>query len=250
MNSSHHTSREQKILAKKASPSLAFDSTGNINIAKKQELAPCSLSKDLKLRNALQRRALVYNIASVATFLTSEKWSNTLFERLQQEPHSGYKYVSHEQVLRADKALWMKVAEDTRSNVQSNGANKPVGEAVKRWSTSPEVQYHTTPLPSGVGAPTKSVPASTHTALATKPIMKNYDLKGHKGKGKSKTKGKIVVPDDCKIKYAEANKPICMKYNIETRRGNVRPGKRCRYGFHVCWKTTCHKPHSAVECTS
>ena len=59
------------------------------------------------------------------TFAVLEKWSNTLFERLQQEPPQGYKYVSHEQLLRADKALWLKVAEDIRSNVQSKGDIKP-----------------------------------------------------------------------------------------------------------------------------
>ena len=63
---SHCTSREQEILAEKASPSLTFDSTGNIKITKKQELAQCSLSGDLKLRNALQRRALAYDIANVS----------------------------------------------------------------------------------------------------------------------------------------------------------------------------------------
>ena len=52
------TSREQEVLAEKAACSLSFDSTGNIKVTKKQELAQCSLSEDLKLRNALQRRAL------------------------------------------------------------------------------------------------------------------------------------------------------------------------------------------------
>ena len=247
------TSREQEVLAEKATPSLSFDSTGNIKVTKKQELAQCSLSGDLKLRNALQRRAIAYDIANVATFAVLEKWANTLFERLQQEPPSGYKYVSHEQLLRADKALWLKVAEDTRSNVQSKGGVKPVDEAIERWSVHPEVQYHMMPLPGGSSssaATPKSASTSASSPSTPKPIVKDNDLKGPKGKAKGKGKGKIVVPQDCEIKFGENNKPICMKYNIGTCRGNVRPGKRCQYGFHVCWKKSCHKAHSAVECTS
>ena len=247
------TSREQEVLAEKATPSLSFDSTGNIKVTKKQELAQCSLSGDLKLRNALQRRAIAYDIANVATFAVLEKWANTLFERLQQEPPSGYKYVSHEQLLRADKALWLKVAEDTRSNVQSKGGVKPVDEAIERWSVHPGVQYHMMPLPGGSSSSSttpKAASTNTSSTSTPKPIVKDNDLKGPKGKAKGKGKGKIVVPQDCEIKFGENNKPICMKYNIGTCRGNVRPDKRCQYGFHVCWKKSCHKAHSAVECTS
>ena len=227
---------------------MTFDSTGNIKITKKQELSLCSVSGDLKLRNALQRRAIAYDVANVASFLVLEKWSNTLFERMQQEPPVGHKYVSHEQLLRADKALWLKVAEETRSKVQSNGLQKPVDDAIERWSVHPEVQYHMMHLPgaSSSQTPTKPLPS----APATKPVIKDNDTKITKGKGKGKSKGKVVIPPDCEIKFGETNKPICMKYNIGTCRGNVKPGKRCQYGFHVCWRKSCHKPHSAVECTS
>ena len=42
------TSREQEILAEKGTPSISFDATGNIKVTKKQELAQCSLTGDLK----------------------------------------------------------------------------------------------------------------------------------------------------------------------------------------------------------
>ena len=118
---------------------------------------------------------------------------------------------------------------------------------------SSEVQYHMMPLPGGASSSSttpKTAPASASTVPTTKPIVKDNDLKGQKGKGNGKGKGKIVVPEDCEIKFGETNKPICMKFNIGTCGGNVRPGKRCQYGFHVCWKKSCHKAHSAVECTS
>eukprot|EP00435_Cladocopium_sp_Y103_P064275 s1743_g26.t1 len=201
-------------------------------------------------QSAMQRRALAYDMAGVASFLVLEKWANLLFERLQQEPPGGHKYVTHDQILRADKALWLKVAEETRAKVQSNGTDKAVDEAIEKWSLHAEVQYHMMPLP--FAASSTSKPSGAQPATTTKPVVKDNDLKqGSKGKGKGKSgKGKIVVPENCEIKYGDSQRPRCMKYNIGICRGNVKPGKRCQYGYHVCWKKSCHKAHSAVECTS
>ena len=243
-------SREQEILAEKSQPSLSFDASGNIKVTKKQELAQCSLTGDLRLRSAMQRRALAYEIAGIASFVVLERWSNMLFERLQQEPPNGYRYVTHDQLLRADKALWLRVAEETRAQVQGDGVRKPVEEAIEKWSIHPEIQYHIMPMPSGSSSSTANKPQQSNSPSQNKPVIKDNDNKTSKGKGKGKQKGKIQIPEDCEIKFGENQKPICMKYNIGTCRGNVKPGKRCQYGFHVCWKKSCHKHHSAVECTS
>ena len=243
-------SREQEILAEKSQPSLSFDASGNIKVTKKQELAQCSLTGDLRLRSAMQRRALAYEIAGIASFVVLERWSNMLFERLQQEPPNGYRYVTHDQLLRADKALWLRVAEETRAQVQGDGVRKPVEEAIEKWSIHPEIQYHIMPMPSGSSSSNANKPQQSNSPSQNKPVIKDNDNKTSKGKGKGKQKGKIQIPEDCEIKFGENQKPICMKYNIGTCRGNVKPGKRCQYGFHVCWKKSCHKHHSAVECTS
>ena len=244
------TSREQEILAEKSTPSISFDATGNIKVTKKQELAQCSLTGDLKLRTAMQRRALAYDMAGVASFLVMEKWANMLFERLQQEPPHGYRYVTHDQLLRADQALWLRIAEETRAQVQGDGLRKPVDEAIEKWSLHPEVQYHIMPMPGTTQSSSTPKPQHNTTTAPSKPVVKDNDSKSTKGKGKGKQKGKINVPDNCEIKFGENQRPICMKYNIGTCRGNVKPGKRCQYGFHVCWKKQCHKNHSAVECTT
>ena len=243
-------SREQEVLAEKSTPSITFDSTGNIKITKKQEIAQCSLTGDLRLRTAMQRRALAYDMAGVASFLILEKWSNLLFEKLQQEPPHGYRYVNHDQLLRADKALWLRVAEETRAQVQGNGLRKPVDDAIEKWSLHPEIQYHIMPMPSSAPSTAAPKPQPNAAGASPKSVIKDFEAKTAKGKGKGKQKGKITIPENCEIKFGDPPKPICMKYNIGTCRGNVKPGKRCQYGFHVCWKKQCHKSHSAVECTT
>eukprot|EP00435_Cladocopium_sp_Y103_P067680 s126_g30.t1 len=179
----------------------------------KQKLPGLLITQQLE-PSAMQRRALAYDMAGVASFLVLEKWANLLFERLQQEPPGGHKYVTHDQILRADKALWLKVAEQTRAKVQSNGTDKAVDEAIEKWSLHAEVQYHMMPLP--FAASSTSKPSGAQPATTTKPVVKDNDLKqGNKGKGKGKSgKGKIVVPENCEIKYGDNQRPICMKYNI------------------------------------
>ena len=244
------TSREQEILSEKASPSLSFDDSGRIKVTKRQELADCSLSGDLKLRSALTRRALAYELAGIASFLTLEKWSNMLFEKLQTDPPPGYRFVNHEQLIRADEALWLKVAEETRARVQTGATlAKPVDVAIEKWCIHPEVQLYLMNMPSNSSGAT-TVPPKTDPPVLKKPpktVLKDQTDKTVKGKSVGKGH-KITVPDDCEIKF-NGGKPICMKFNLGICRANIKPGKRCMFGYHVCWRKGCHKPSSAVECT-
>ena len=114
-----------------------------------------------------------------------------MLEQWQQGPPSVYKYVWHKQLLRADKALWLKAAEDTWSNVQSKGGAKPVYEAIQRWSVHPEVQYHMIPSPGGSASSSttpRAASMNTSSTPAPKPVVEDNDLKGLKGRRKAKEK--------------------------------------------------------------
>ena len=214
------------------------------------ELVQCSLTGDLKSRTAMQRRALVYDMAGGASFLVMEKWANLLFEHIQKEPPHGYRYVTHHQLMRADKALWLRIAQETRAQIQGDGLKKPVDDAIEKWSLHPGVQYHIMPMPRATQSSSTPRAQQNTTAGTGKPVIKDNDIGTTKSKGKRKQKGKINVPENSEIKFGENQRPICMKYNIGTCTGNVKPGKRCQYGFHVCRKKQGHKNHSAVECTT
>ncbi|CAK8986161.1 unnamed protein product, partial [Durusdinium trenchii] len=158
---------------------------GRIKVTKRQELADCSLSGDLKLRSALTRRALAYELAGIASFLTLEKWSNMLFEKLQTDPPPGYRFVNHEQLIRADKALWLKVAEETRARVQTGATlAKPVDVAIEKWCIHPEVQLYLMNMPSNSSGAT-TVPPKTDPPVLKKPpktVLKDQTDKTVKGK--------------------------------------------------------------------
>ena len=67
-------------------------------------------------------------------------------------------------------------------------------------------------------------------------------------KAKRKTKGK-EKRKGCSIKFGDNGKPICMKFNVGACRANIKAGKRCVHGYHVCWKDKCNKPCAFHECT-
>ena len=245
------TSREQEIRSDKSTPQITFDHAGNIKVTKQSQVTECSIQGDIRLRAAFTRRSLAYELANVASFEVMEGWSQLLFDRVCQDPPSGYKHISIEQISVADRKLWVKISEETRSLVTSTtNGRKSVDVAIEKFSHHPDVQFHMLPLPVS-----QSSNAAGNQRFQPYPAPKAQAP--NKGKGGSKSdakgaagKGKIQIPDGCTIKYGEGNnKPICMKYNVGACRTNVKPGKRCMHGYHVCWKVGCQRNAPYHECS-
>ena len=120
-------------------------------VTKQSQVTECStIQGDIHLRSAFTRRSLAYELANVASFEVMEGWSQLLFDRVCQDPPAGYKHISVEQIMVADRKLWVKVSEETRSNVtaMTNG-RKNVDLSIEKFSHHPDVQFHMLPLPVG-----------------------------------------------------------------------------------------------------
>ena len=128
------TSREQEIRSDKTTPQITFDHAGNIKVTKQSQVTECSIQGDIRLTAAFTRRSLAYELANVASFEVMEGWSQLLFDRVCQDPPSGYKHISIEQILVADRKLWVKVSEETRSLVTSTtNGRKNVDLAIEKF---------------------------------------------------------------------------------------------------------------------
>ena len=213
------TSREQEIKGEKSSPQLSFDSQGNIKVSKQSAVADCPINGEIKLRAAFTRRSLAYDLANVASFQVMEAWSQLRFDRVCQEPPAGYRHIAIDQIVEADRKLWVKISEHTRSKVTGVSATgvKNVDAAIQELQHHPDVQFYMLPLPLREG------PSSPTGGVRSEPYQHPPDPKGKgKGKkgGKDPGKGRIQVPDGCSIKFGEnKNKPICMKFNVGAVRG-------------------------------
>ena len=172
-----------------------------------------------------------------------------LFDRVCQEPPSGYRYISIDQIIQADRRLWVKIAESTRSRVTGASAAgvKNVDTAIQELQHHPDVQFYMLPLP------LREKPGNQSGGDRYDPYPPNQD---HKGKGKGKKggkdagKGRIQVPEGCSIKFGDnKNKPICVKFNVGACKANIKNGKRCMHGYHVCWRNNCNKPFPYHECS-
>lgn len=247
------TSRESEIQNEKTMPQLTFDATGNIKVTKHQAHTECSIQGDIRLRGAFTRRSLAYDLAGVATYEAVESWSQLLFDRMCLEPPPMYKHITVDQIIRADRKLWTKVSEVTRAKVTGSDAagSKNVDVAIRELAHHPEVQFLMMPLPIHSGTASGAASSST-TSARSQP----YPSDNARGKGKQQSKGagkqgkgKINIPEGCSIRFGDGDsKPVCMKFNLGKCGANIKPGKRCQHGYHVCWRKGCNRPFPFYEC--
>ena len=237
------SSRQDEVLHARADTSLSLDSAGGLRVNKKQRLDDVNVTGEHRLRQAFLRRALAYDLAGIATFSVLDLWTQKLFEKMNEQPLANYKHISMEQAINADKAVWVKVSNETRGKLApKTGEDKAFDIAFKKFAEHPEVLQHLTPLQ---GSVQRQDHGSTSFSSGKGKGGNVFD-----GKGKSKSKGKpgpgIAVPDDCEI-YFEG-KQLCKRWQVGKCTAKVKPGKRCMVGYHYCWKKACHKLHPGNEC--
>ena len=222
------TSRAQESTNIKKVVTFQLDASGNLKARQNNDDTEARLTGNARLRRALQRRAFAYDLTRMVEYTTLEKWSELLFAEMLREPPKMYQAITAEQVQEADKKLWQLVSEAARGSVAMKADNsKPVDVAINARVNSSEVRLLLQPLPRARQAeapqPAKATPGQGSTPPPTK-----------------KQKVDLQVPSDCSA-FTDANKPCCRNFNTKGC-SFAKPGKRCKFGFHVCWKKGCNRP--------
>ena len=227
------TNRASEAVNSKKDLQITFDSSGSLKLSKAQNDQVGTISGEIQVRQALQRRARAFDLAQICSYQIMEAWHEKLFEILQREPPSNCSRVTMQQAKDADRMLWKKLAENTRGNIaQRPDGVKPIEAALTMLAVDPEAHFLMMPI-----------------QRSNRPSPYDLDPKGKgPGKGKGKKgkgdKGTGGPPEGCHQKTPQ-DKPICFGYN----RGFCKfasDGKRCKRGFHVCWK--CFKPQPYTSC--
>ena len=251
------TSRHSEALSEKPQTSLSFDAKGSIKVSKASQDTECDTSSAHLLRVALQRRALAYDVANLFTFNIMERWHQSLFDRLHHVPPPGYLATSLHQLVAADKALWLLVAEDTRAKLTEMDTDQPAlrlcESHMNYYADHPDVLFHLMPLKAGGAAGGGRQTPSDQSGRSRNARRQNRS-QGSKATQQSHTKradnpgySPIVVPEGCTIVF-NGGKPICKKFNVGRCKVKTAKGGRCSNGFHVCWKEGCHRPFAYPEC--
>jgi len=230
------TSRETEVNMLKKEPALEFSADGSIRLSKKHPEASADTAGELRVRMCMQRRALAFQIANIATFVTIDTFISKLFALLTRRPLAGYRSVTLAQIISADQALWQKIAQEVRGQVLTSGDPKPVDKAITENMDSAEVTYHLLPLRDSASSRT-----TTETRTSERRETKTIRSKRRKEMKKLQrlTFRKVVLAKN------DSNQNICFGYN---RKSCPVRGAKCRRGLHICWKKGCYGKHPFPDC--
>jgi hypothetical protein len=260
------TCREQELMGEKEDTHLKEYiirmSSGSLSAKEKPSELRADLGTDLKIRFALQRRALAFDQASLISWAVHDEWISVLFHRMQESAPVGHQSVTMDQCLRADRKLFLKMAETCRANINPiPGSLRPLDAAMRRFMDHSDVLYLIMPLPMAA--------AAYHAASSSSiPEYREgpYTGKGNKGKGKTKAKGKNMSKGKAKGKGKKGKQSagppagclsktqdgrfICYGFNRPggCEHTSTEIGRSCTRGYHICGREGCHGDHAAFDC--
>ena len=245
-------SRETEIMLSRKDKQLKVDATASTLSLKETKHVPDEdVSSAYKLYLCFRRRAVAYAMSELFTFNTMEQYVDLLMKKLNVEPPPGYQATTIGQVLRADREVFVRLAQTVKDIRGTGGGPKPLDGALVQMLQDPSVMFHVVPLPSGAPPASSSYganrdkPDSDGRTYGSEP----YHGKG-RGKGKSKQKkgGSAAAPRGFKNCTGRDSKgrPLCFDWNLG-KCSKAPAGASCQKGRHNCFKFGCYKPRKYHE---
>ena len=241
------TDEQEKDLKKDQTLTLDV-SSGKLKVDKKKDEILADVQSDLKVQQALQRRALAYDQANVVSFHELSKWHDKLLKARLTDPPPGYSRISFSQMERADRKFFAELCDQTRSGIQTVTEGRPVELALKDCMFDAEVLHCLQPLPAAQGSGSVASIRETNNVRSQpyKTKGKGKAVPTDKGKGKGKVMPHEMVALGCRS-TTNAGQPICYSFSLGT--CSEKPVKgRCSKGFHVCAIPGCGAHHAAKDC--
>ena len=241
----------------------------------------------LELKYALQRRGLAMQLGRMVSFARHEKLVNYYSEELARMPVDPHRFerVSVPQILSADRELWIRMSEETRSGFKALGnisANVyPLDDIMKEAMKHPRFIQLLLPHPiaTGAGKPREqhndkkrdhsdsqqinylkneikklksesSRGSQSNNESRSKGGGKSKSKGGNKGKGNQTRQHNTPLPKELHGMKAEVNgKKLCFSYNMKSG-CNVSGQDRCDRGYHMCCYPGCKSPedHGMQRC--
>ena len=181
-------------------------------------------------------------------------YHSDLFDHLHQSPPPGYSGVSLQQLLRADRAAWLHMAEKLSSLKRDAQGDLPLEHELKKVLSHPSVSFHLLPLPTKsekpAAAPKPKATPRPEPARPTRSRTPKRPSKPSKGQGKGKKGSKRGrgpnIPRGLigKNLQTDAGERLCWAFNLEQGCSEAQPGQKCSRGLHLCAEPGCGKAHS------
>lgn len=178
-----------------------------------------------------------------------EDWVQGLFRTLSSRTAPGFSRVSMAQIMRADKELFVLLAQEITEPVRVEQDGTSADQIFRALTRDPRILVFMTPLPStraihedlAADVPKSKKRASDDTDKAEKPDKKPKKEADPK-KPPPKTPSELAGYD-----ATYQGKYMCWNYNLKKGCSQKVQKGRCRFGTHICMN--CHRPgHGAHEC--
>ena len=251
---------------------------GHIKEKVHQDNPKADLGSDLLLKYALQRRGMAFEQALIMKFEVHELLVDRLLSEYLRTPPAGYRVINLDQLLRTDKEIFRRMAEETRGGIVADAlGNLPLETALKKVLYEPGVQMFLLPMPSagpnaaaaggGASQQAEQAPTTSRKAakraraeaarLATDAAEKSQGpaaKRGGKGKGRgaaaaSRTGPRIPQALIGMAAMTDDSRPLCFNFNLAgCPSTGVAVGQRCDRGWHLCCRPGCFQEHSLAQC--
>eukprot|EP00435_Cladocopium_sp_Y103_P022209 s1821_g5.t1 len=196
--------RRYELQQKRPSKELVLDHN-SLTVKDKQGDFSCSTKSELELFQALRRRALTFDLLGLCSYDIMNSYHSELLQHMQEDAPPGYSATTLVQVLRADSAAFLYIAENITTLKRDSGNVLPLEKYLPNILARPSVSFHLLPL-AHASAPRVAQPKQNPNkrklgqdaetvAVATKtPAPAKGKGKG-KGKGKRRGRGPNVPKD-------------------------------------------------------
>ena len=235
-------------------PQKELDVQGSSIIVKPKEPdQSCDTSTALSLHHALQRRSLALDVVGATDYFKVQASSDFLMSHLREPAMQGFKPTTVQQVLAADRAVWVRLSELTPDGIRADSAgNLPLDALWARLENDPKVVFHLLPqASSGHAASGAAKRGADQASLDQDPGSQKPGKKPRKGKGKGKAqppKEPANVPDELKglCSFTKTGKRRCWSFNMTCGCSQAKIGQECPRRLHVCVR--CGGHHAAHAC--
>ena len=140
MSPNKFTTRAQEVLSQKPQKDLILDASHSVKVRDSfTHNTQCDIADPLALSQALTRRSLALDLVGIASFPKAESWNRELLRHLQQSPPPGHRLVDLVQIMRADRAAWLHIAESISSLKKLPDGTLPLDSAFASLPSVPHV---------------------------------------------------------------------------------------------------------------
>lgn len=137
--------RRSELLHKKPAKQLSLDQD-SLTVKEKPLDMVCNTRTELELVQAFRRRALAFDLVGLTSYELMNAYHAELLSHLQEDPPPGYTQVSVTQVLRADRAVFLDLAEVLTTLKRNTAGELPLEKELMTTLARPNVSFHLLPL--------------------------------------------------------------------------------------------------------